>query len=159
MSPLAVLLIIIDACCNIFSDLFWSQGRLLASLYVYLGHDTTLLLSLLYTLLQLISDEVLRRRMLTPVLVRYWTRPARTFVYLMLTISWQVASAAGAYPRLACVGGDQQLQSSPVSTALMMFHYCAHRLMSLVYYHALSRPLSIKQYLVENMETQNNHKI
>lgn len=155
MSPLAILLIIIDACCNILSDLFWSQGRLLDGLYVYLGHDMTLLLSLLYTLLQLINDDVLRQRMLTPVLIRYWTRPARTMIYLCLTISWQVVSNVGVYPRL----GECPRAEPSSSSVFILFHYCCQRFGSLVYYYTLSRPLHIKQYLAQNIHTPNNRQV
>lgn len=125
------LLISVDVIANTLSEQY--VDTILVRLYAYLFQDLSLLFSLLLLLLQFFREDILRARILGRVIGAHWHLLAVSLLYLVLTVSWQT------------------LHSLERPHLLKVAHCLLQRLVAVLYYFALAKPISLSKEILEKM--------
>lgn len=128
------LLIAFDVVANTISEQY--NEPVLVRLYVYLIQDLSLLFSLLIILLQFFREEILRARIFGRVMLENWPLLLASLFYIALTVSWQ-----------AGMHWKETYQWTRLAHAL------THRLVAVIYYFALARPIQLTDELVANSKS------
>lgn len=115
--------IIIDTVADSWADLY--RDDLITKLYVYFIQDLALLFALMILLLKFFHENILRQRLLTTVIVANWHLIAIYLVNIIYTVSWQIII----YDR-------SSIKWRPTIVA-----YVFKRLISILYYFALRKPI------------------
>ena len=126
MHKFRYLLISLDVVANTVADMH--DEPILVQLYVFLLQDLSLLFSLLLILLQFFREDILRARLLGRMITAHWYLLAASFLYICLTVSWQAFHG---------------LYWKKTFQSLRLAHCLAHRLVAVLYYFALAKPISL----------------
>ena len=147
MGKYRYLLITFDVVANTVSDVY--HQTILVRLYAYFFQDLFLLFSLLLILLQFFRDDILRARLLGPMIARHWSLLAISLSYIVLTLSWQMMH--GTYTL-------EDRESIHVSKGRLI-HSLIHRLTGVMYYFVVAKMIKFDPpYEQRKQGTTNNEQ-
>lgn len=136
------LLIALDVVCDSLAECY--PGEIIVQLYIYLLQDLVLLIALLVLLLQFFREKIVRARLVCTVIAHHWALLALAILYLVLVLAMQSIELS--------TSSRWRVTARP----LLPIHLLK-RLIAILYYFALSKPISIKSLIDNQLKSSINH--